>query len=118
MIIDARRSNRRFAAPFGVELCSSEGLSRLEVEIREEDLDPQGRPYADVLERLTATLGCTDVKDAFHRLLMPEELMWFFCLGEASGEELALEAGTQNEVMFGPRSQWGSRGHCISAKRS
>ena len=100
MIIDAGRSNRRFAAPPGVELCSSEGLSRLEVEFREGDLDPQGRPYAHVLERLTATLGCTDVKDAFHRLSMPEELMWFFCLGESSSEELGLQAGTQYELFW------------------
>ena len=34
MILDARRVNQRFKPPPGVELCSSEGLSRIELELR------------------------------------------------------------------------------------
>ena len=76
------------------------GLSRLEVEVDEEDMGPDGLPTAEVLERLTASLGCTDVTDAFHQLNMPEELMWYFCVGEALGEELGLPLGETFELFW------------------
>ena len=36
MVIDARRSNRRFRPPPGVELCTAEGLGRIELDLGEE----------------------------------------------------------------------------------
>ena len=74
VLVDARRANRRFAAPPEVEPFSAEGLSRLEVELGEDELDGNGLPLPAVVEELHATLGCTDVKDAIRRLLMPEEM--------------------------------------------
>ena len=74
VLVDARRANRRFAAPPEVEPLSTEGLSRLEVELGEDELDGNGLPLPAVVEELHATLGCTGVKDAIRRLLMPEEM--------------------------------------------
>ena len=51
------------------------GLPRLEVELEDDELDANGVPLPEVLERFVATLGCTDVKDAFHRSAMPAEMM-------------------------------------------
>ena len=70
LFVDARRTNRRFAAPPEVEPL----WPRLEVELTEDELDGNGLPLPAVVEELHATLGCTGVNDAIRRLLMPEEM--------------------------------------------
>ena len=62
LIIDARVSNLHFLFPPGVSLVTSEGLSRVEVALENDDDDP------GELSRLVGLhLGLADVKDAFRR---------------------------------------------------
>lgn len=61
LILDCRRSNRRFRSPPGVELLTAEGWSRVEVELMSDGL-------ADPL-----ALGITDIENCFHRFKFGEE---------------------------------------------
>ena len=79
IIVDARRCNARFRTPPGVDLCSAEGLTRVEVEA--ECDDPS-------LEDLALHLGVADVQDAFHRFRLRDEFASWFCVGVASIDEL------------------------------
>lgn len=49
---------------------------------------------------LLVASGTTDVKDAFHRLRMPMELLLFFCLGTLSGTELGLDETLEYELFW------------------
>ena len=61
LIIDAKVSNLHFLPPPGVSLVTSEGLSRVEVTLENDDVDP------GELSRLTGWhLGLADMKDASH----------------------------------------------------
>ena len=62
LIIDARLSNLHFLPPPGVSLVTSEGLSRVEVALENDDVDPGELPRLAGLH-----LGLADVKDALHR---------------------------------------------------
>ena len=62
LIVDARRSNLRFRPCPNVNLFSSEGFSKSEV-------DPGVMP--------AAWFGITDIKDSFHNMLIPEWLSDF-----------------------------------------
>eukprot|EP00973_Karenia_brevis_P054433 7564454-Karenia_brevis.AAC.1 len=80
MIIDCRRANARFKAPDNVDMCTAEGLARLEVEIEDPDemlLD--GQPAAAI----------ADVENCFHRLRIRKELSEYFCLPPLKARELA-----------------------------
>ena len=71
LILDARTINRMFAAPPGVTLCSSEALSRIEIELPDgvEYDSPEG---IDIIEEMLVSLGLADVADCFHRFIAPE----------------------------------------------
>ena len=62
LTIDARVSNLHFLPPPGVSLVTSKGLSRVEVTLENDDVDP------GELSRLASLhLGLADVGSAFHR---------------------------------------------------
>ena len=74
LIIDARVSNLHFLTPPGVSLVTSEGLSRVQVVLENDDVDP------GELSRLTGLhLGPSDVKDAFRRFKIAKLYSSFFC---------------------------------------
>ena len=68
LIIDARRVNRLFLPPPGVDLLTGEGLSRMEIEI-EDDVSMHV-----TLGGLRINLGVADVSDCFHRMKFGPEL--------------------------------------------
>ena len=66
LILDARRTNRRFAPPPRVDLLTAEGLGRIEVEL------PDDQDFSSLY------CGTADVQDAFHRMGIPLWLSrWF-----------------------------------------
>lgn len=75
MILDCRRSNTHFLSPPGVDLLSSEGLSRIEVH------DPAGVEIA---------LAMADVKDCFHRMRLDGEIRRWFCYPPGTAKEFGL----------------------------
>ncbi|CAK0900771.1 unnamed protein product [Prorocentrum cordatum] len=82
LIVDARRANECFQAPPGVSLLSSEGLSRIEVEL------PASAPLgpgqaAKLLEDFCLSIGLSDVSNCFRRLRVPAWLSDYFCLPPA-----------------------------------
>ena len=70
LVIDARRANRHFATPPGVNLCSVEGLSKIEVVVPD-DFDPSSEAGLKLMRDLDMTLGVADVADAFHNMRIP-----------------------------------------------
>eukprot|EP00971_Amphidinium_carterae_P351274 6492020-Amphidinium_carterae.1 len=79
IIVDARSTNRLFSPPPAVELCTSEAFSRVEIpeEFGEEAIE----------------ICVSDIKDCFHRFLLPSWLRGYFCLpGVVAGDVGALEA--------------------------
>ena len=72
MIVDARRSNSRFKCPPGVSLISAETLSRVEVELTEEEMSSRVR-YEEAMDASKVHVGSADVKNCFHRMKI---LMW------------------------------------------
>ena len=78
--IDARRVNQRFKPPPRVELCSSEGLARVELEMPE-GVSTTSSEGEELLQNATVHLANGDVKDAFHRFRLREELRAWFCFG-------------------------------------
>ena len=66
MIIDARRANLHFGDPPHTDLLTSEGLSSFEIDFSD------GPPEIFV--------GTSDIRDAFHRLIIPRWLRKFFAL--------------------------------------
>ena len=89
LILDARRVNQRFRTPPGVELCSSEGLSRLEVEVPE-DFETEAESFEDFLSEVSVAVGSGDVKDCFHRLSLDDEYSTYFGVGEGFAWEFGL----------------------------
>ncbi|CAK0880531.1 unnamed protein product, partial [Prorocentrum cordatum] len=82
LIVDARRANECFQAPPGVSLLSSEGLSRIEVEL------PASAPLgseqaAKLLEDFCLSIGLSDVSNCSRRLRVPAWLSDYFCLPPA-----------------------------------
>ena len=78
LIVDARSSNALFKEPPGVELCSSEGFSRIECEVSEGVL-PGSAEFLQELQSMELHVGLSDVKDCFHRLKQPRWLAEYFC---------------------------------------
>ena len=79
MILDCRRSNGRFVNPPGVDLLSSEGLSRIEVDSAQ---------AVDVATRIC--LGSADVQDCFHRMRIGPPLCQWFCYPPGSAKEFGM----------------------------
>lgn len=78
LIVDARSTNALFRDPPGVELCSSEGFSRIECEVPDNIL-PGSPEFAKELQSMELHIGLSDVKDCFHRLKQPRWLAEYFC---------------------------------------
>ena len=78
MIVDARPANQLFKAPPGVQLCTSEGFSRMEIEVPP-DLTPGSDEFSAYLKERGLYFGLADVKDCFHRLRQPRWLSEYFC---------------------------------------
>ncbi|CAK0901058.1 unnamed protein product, partial [Prorocentrum cordatum] len=79
LIVDARRANAHFRDPPGVELLSSEGLARIEVQMP----DAGFSSYEDLraaLQGQQVYIGMADVKDCFHRMRIDSALSQYFCL--------------------------------------
>ena len=66
LIVDARSANALFRDPPGVELCSSEGFSRIECEVSS-DAKPGSPEFLEELRTMELHVGLSDVKDCFHR---------------------------------------------------
>lgn len=79
LILDARSANRMFRDPPGVELCTAEGFSRIEVSVPE-GASPGSPEFVEALEGMGLHFGLSDVRDCFHRLRCPEWLSEYFCL--------------------------------------
>eukprot|EP00435_Cladocopium_sp_Y103_P029361 s335_g7.t1 len=95
MILDSRRANQMFRAPPGVELCSAEGFSRLEVVVPESH-HPGSPEFAKDLEGFGLYFGLSDIKDCFHRLRIPSWLSKYFALKPVPCEWVGLD-GTELE---------------------
>ena len=93
MILDARRVNQRFRPPPGVELCSSEGLSRVELELPQH-ISPESPEGRAILDEARVHLGNGDAKDAFHRFRLRPSLAACFCLGTVRAGEVGLAGRT------------------------
>ena len=91
LITDARCSNQKFLEAPGVNLMTSEGMGRIELEI-DEDLAGDG----NALDGVSIHLGLSDVKDCFHRLRVPLWLSKFFCWAAVPAKVVGL-AGTELE---------------------
>ena len=78
MVIDARRVNAVFAAPPGVELCTAEGLSRIELDLGQEVGDEEWRGEAGSGQPIFA--GSLDAKDCLYRLRLRPDLAEYFAL--------------------------------------
>ena len=75
--------------PPGVELCSSEALARLEIQLPDNVLP--GSPEAgEALRQVRVALGLADVKGCFHRYKVPLRLARFFGVGRATARELGI----------------------------
>ena len=108
LIVDGRLSNAMFAEPDKVELPTGSSLGAVEVD--------EGPPVS---------LGQVDIKDAFYQLLLPEELIDFFCL-EAVAAGLVGKS-CLNGVRLGPNvyffrtfasARWGGHTPSGGAKKS
>ena len=71
LIIDARESNIHFLPPPSASLLTSEGLSRIEIEIPS-DVPADVYTSPEWLADLEVIFGLRDIKDAFHRFKISE----------------------------------------------
>ena len=90
MITDARPTNRLFRPPPGVQLCTAEGLGRIELEGEVEQL----------------YMAQADVADCFHRLRMREELAEFFALPPLTGRAAGLEGRADLDAVSPDELWW------------
>ena len=94
LILDCRRSNAWFNRPPHTALLTAEGLGNLEVDMVDDDAT---MAEAAELTDVAFSVGIADVKDAFHRLLMPEWMSRYFGLPALTAEE----AGLTGEIVDG-----------------
>ena len=86
---------------------TSEGLSRVEVALENDDEDP------GELSRLAGLhLGLADVKEAFHRLIISKLYSSFFALPEVQGQEVAAPS-VKTHLAHAIRSHLGDRMRCV-----
>ena len=72
-ILGARRVNQHLLPPPGLALCSSESLSRVEIELPR-DVDCDSAEGQRILSEFDIFLGNGDAKDAFHRFRLRRSL--------------------------------------------
>ena len=92
LIIDARRANRRFKDPPGVELCTAEGLGRIEIDLEDTEVgematDREVGKLEEDRQAVEVTMGQADVKDCFYRMKIDKELAEYFSLPPVSNKE-------------------------------
>jgi hypothetical protein len=92
IIVDARRANRHFRTPPHVDLCTSEGISRIEVEVPE-SVDVNSQEGEKYLRDVCCALGFLDVRDCFHRMVMPEWLSEYFCFRPVAAKYVDVSKG-------------------------
>jgi hypothetical protein len=102
MIIDARRANRRFKPPPGVQLCAGEGLSSIEVELPAY-VGPWCESAQHLIRQTVVRVGLADVKDCFHRLRSPKRLSEYFAVPEMSAATVGLQGMVLDGVTLGPQ---------------
>ena len=85
LIIDARRGNARFRDPPGISLATSEAFARFELEHHIANPDMEAGIDTPVL-----SVGLSDVKDCFHRMVQPKWLREYFCLDPVPAHWLGL----------------------------
>ena len=79
--LDCRASNRHFIQAPSTELLSSEGFSRIELDLETSD------SAGPILDQLLMHLGIADVKDCFHRMRLDRCIHEYFCYeGGAAAE--------------------------------
>ena len=86
MIIDARRSNRMFRPPPGVDLCTAEGLSRTEV-VLPAGVMPWSAEGKKKIAEVGLCMGLADVDNCFHRCRQPFWLAEHFALEPVRASE-------------------------------
>ena len=127
-IIDARGTNEMFRPPPGVDLLTSDGFSRIELNIPKH-LVPGTDSFNDYLNERRISIGLSDVKDCFHRLRHPRWLAEYFCLDGVPASWVGLENTyldnqwlTEDSIVFpAPGSlpmgfTWALFSHCVLAK--
>ena len=85
LIIDAWRGNARFRDPPGISLATSEAFARFELEHHIANPDTEAGIDTPVL-----SVGLSDVKDCFHRMVQPKWLREYFCLDPVPAHWLGL----------------------------
>ena len=96
MIIDARRANRMFKTPPGVDLCTAEGLSRTEANLPK-GVTPWSQEGKAILNNFGLCLGLADVDNCFHRCKQPLWLAEHFAMEPV----LAKKVGLTGKVVSG-----------------
>ena len=105
MIVDARPANQLFGSPPGVQLCTSEGFARIEMEVPSE-LTPGTEEFRLHLKRRGLVFGLSDVKDCFHRLRQPEWLSRYFAWDEVPVSWVPELIGTEVEGHIVKKGDW------------
>lgn len=96
LIVDARPANQIFHKPPGVELCTGEGFSRIELEVPV-NIKPGTREFEEHLRSRGLVFGLADVKDCFHRMKQPHWLSRYFAWEEAPATWFDGLVGTEVE---------------------
>ena len=89
MIIDARRANRMFKDPPGVELCTAEGFSRTEVCLPD-GVDPWSPESIDELKKFGLHVGLADIDNCFHRCKQPKWLSEYFAMDPVKASSVGM----------------------------
>jgi hypothetical protein len=101
MIVDARRANRHFRPPPHVALCTAEGITRIEMELPD-DVDPWTPDGVRMLSEACSALGILDVKDCFHRMVIPLWLSKYFCFKQVRAKDVGLSGCLVDGCLLGP----------------
>ena len=101
MIIDARRSNRMFRPPPGVDLCTAEGLSRTEV-VLPAGVTPWSEEGKKKIAEVGLCLGLADVDNCFHRCRQPFWLAEHFALEPVRASEVNMVGHRVSGEVVGP----------------
>jgi hypothetical protein len=121
VIATARRGKRHFLERPGVSLSTAEGLSRIEVALRDH-LRLHSEEARRLLEDTVARRGLADVQDCFHRLRSPKWLAEYCALPPVPAMAVGL-AGATGEECWARRNlsghipapcAWDSHGACSS----
>ena len=97
LITDARRANQLFKAPPGVQLLSSEGFGKIELDVSAEVL---GDPEA--FSALEIFVGLSDIKDCYHRMKVPRWISRYFAWEAVPAKVLKMTGQELDGKVLGP----------------